>query len=202
MLKKGLVVVLGVLLVISLTLPAFAQETLNLDYVETDIRAVVQEISFDTGIQIIVDQNVEGYLTVGPIEVPFEKALDLICASGGFTYVRVQDYYVILVPDPDNPVFQANSVKEQIRLDYINAKDVPNLLKSYSLYLQADGATNLVIITALPGRMMEEIKQAVKALDVPGKQIEVQLLIAEVSEKSFREFGFGNLEVTWGDGLE
>jgi len=213
MLRKILLVMMGALLVMSLAIPAFAQENeekeneeilVNLDYVETDIRAVVQDISFNTGIQIVVGQNVEGYVSVGPMEnIPFEKALDLICASGGFAYVKVQDYYVILVLDPDNPVFQMYSDKDWVKLNYVNAKDIPNILKSYSPYLQADEATNRVIITALPGKMMTKIKQDIKAIDVPVlKKVEIRLVSLEYSKQKKSEINLDSLKAFLGNGLE
>lgn len=204
MLRKGLLVIMGTLLVMSLALPALAQETLvNLDYVETDIRAVAQEISYDTGIPILVDQNVEGYVSVGPLEeVPLEKALDLICASSGSAYVKVQDYYVILLPDPDNPVFQMYSKKEWVKLDYVSARDIPNMLKSYSPYLQADETTNRIIITALPGAMMANIKQAIKEIDVEIlKKVEIRLVSLEYSKQKKSEINLDALNVFFGEGL-
>lgn len=204
MFKKGLLVVMGTLLIMSLALPALAQEMLvNLDYVETDIRSVCQEISFDTGIQIVVGQNVEGYVSVGPVEnVTSEQALDLICASGGFAYVKVQDYYVILILDPDNPVFQMHSEKDWVKLDYVEARDIPNMLKSYSPYLQADEANNRIIITALPGAMMANIKQAIREIDVELlKKVEIRLVSLEYSKQKKSEINLDALNVFFGEGL-
>ncbi len=204
MFRKGLLVTMGVLLVMSLTLPALAQETMvmDLDYVETDIRAVAQDISFNTGIQILVDQSAEGYISIGPVEdVLFEKALDMICASGGFAYVKVQDYYVILMLDPDNPVFQMYSEKDWVKLDYLKAKDVTNLLKSHSPYLQADEANNRIIITALPGAMMAKIKQAIKGIDVEVlKKVEIRLVSLEYSKQKKSEINLDALNIFFGEG--
>lgn len=198
--------VLGILPILLLSTLSFAQ-TISLDYVETDIRSVCADIVIQlkekgVDVDIVLGPNVEAPVTLGPVDLSLEKTLDMVCASGGFRYIRMEDYYVIMVADPDNPIFQRYAERDVVYLDYAGARDILGLLKSYQPYLQTGGGDASIMVMALPGEMMQEIKQAVRALDVKKKQIEIQLFASEVSEKSFREFGLGSLEGTWGDGLE
>ena len=203
--------ILGILPILLLSTLGFTQ-TINLDYVETDIRSVCADIVTQlkekgVDVDIVLGPNVEAPVTLGPVDLSLEKTLDMVCASGGFRYVKVEsygigDYFVIMVADPDNPIFQRYAERDVIYLDYVGARDVLGLLKSYQPYLQTGGGDKSMMVMALPGQMMREIKGAVRALDVEKKQVEIQLFASEVSEKSFREFGLGSLEGTWGDGLE
>jgi len=204
--------VLGILpVLLLLSTLAFAQ-TISLDYVETDIRSVCADIVMQlkekgVDVDIVLGPNVEAPVTLGPVDLSLEKTLDMVCASGGFRYVKVEaygmgDYFVIMVADPDNPIFQRYAERDVVYLDYIGARDVLGLLKSYQPYLQTGGGDASIMVMALPGEMMREIKEAIRALDVQKKQVEIQLFASEVSERSFREFGLGTLVGTWGDGLE
>jgi len=204
--------ILGILSVL-LLLPtlAFAQ-TISLDYVETDIRSVCADIVVQlkeqgADVDIVLGPNVEAAVTLGPIDLSLEKALNIVCASGGFRYVKVGvygagDYYVIMVADPDNPIFQRYAARNIVYLDYVDASNVLGLLKSYQPYLQASENNAKIMVMALPGEMMREIKLAIGGLDVKGRQVEIQLIASEISQKSLNEFGFGFLEAVWGPGRE
>lgn len=199
--------VLGILPVLLLLSTLTFAQTIRLDYVETDIRSVCADIVTQlkeegVDIDIILGPNVEAPVTLGPIDLSLEKTLDMVCASGGFRYVKVEDYFVIMVADPDNPIFQRYAARDIVYLDYVEASSVLGLLKSYQPYLQADENNTRIMIMALPGEMMREIKLAIGGLDVKGKQVEIQLIASEISKKSFSEFGFGSLKATWGPGQE
>lgn len=167
----------------------------KLDYVETEIRTISQELSAATGIQILVDQNVEGTVTIGPLEqVPLETALDLICASGGLEWVKAKNYYLILMPDPDNMAFKSHVVTEGVKINNLDARSIPDLLKQYDFYLKVDPLNNQIFITALPGSMMNRIKGAIERVDTAVlKEVEIRLVTLEYSRRDKEEIGLDSL---------
>lgn len=101
-------------------------------FYETDLRDAIHELSIQTGINIIADQTVNGVITVDLRDVPLEKALNMILSSGGFTFRKIEDYYLVGLADPRNVSFSDLSDFEVIQLENITVKEVFNLLPLFN----------------------------------------------------------------------
>ena len=55
-----------------------------------DIINVFRDISAQTGINILAEPSVQGWITLELMEVPLEEALDMIVVPLGYTWVRVR----------------------------------------------------------------------------------------------------------------
>ncbi len=62
-------------------------ETISLDLKDADLRDVLHAFSQMTGLNIAVDPEVKGSVTVRLHDVPWDQALDLIVRANGFGYV-------------------------------------------------------------------------------------------------------------------
>ena len=106
----------------------FAQEEdeplVNIMLFETDLREALSEISLQTGVTIIADQTVSGQVTADLQDVPLEKALRMILFTGGLSFRKVDDYYIVGLPDPRNTTFSALVETEIVRLKNVTAQEV------------------------------------------------------------------------------
>jgi type IV pilus assembly protein PilQ len=173
-----------------------AEETplVNILLYETDLRDAINEISIQTGINIICDQTVGGIVTANIIDMPLEEALNMILVSGGYTYRKINNYYLVGLADPKNITFSELSVLEVVELNNILVKDVFSLLPPFlSAYVKGDADKNILTINAAPKDIIR-IKEFISKIDQPRKQVEIRILITEVDKKSIEESGINFLE--------
>jgi type II secretory pathway component HofQ len=65
----------------------FAGEPISLDLKDADLRDVLHTFSRLTGLNLVVDPDVKGSVTIRLHDVPWDQALDLIVRTNGFGYV-------------------------------------------------------------------------------------------------------------------
>lgn len=163
-------------------------------FYETDLREALAAISGQTGINIIADQTVSGFITLELIDVPFEEALRRILAPLGFTFRKMVGYYLVGAAYPDNPSFPLLSVTEKVVPNYLKAKNVPPLLSSfYQPFIKLDTETNTLAITASP-EIIQRIKQDLAKIDVPPRQVMIEALVTEFSKEARKSLG---LDASW-----
>lgn len=155
----------------------------------TDLREALNEISLQTGVNIIPDQTVNGIVSVDLEEVPLEKALKRILISGGYTFKKIEDFYFVGLPDPKSNTFGKLSEVEVIKLKNIKAREVEKLLPDFLAdYVQASDYSDLLTINA-PPKEIKKITKLVNKLDQPLKQVKVKLVITEIKREENKELG-------------
>ena len=158
-------------------------------FYETDLREALAAISGQSGINIIADQTVSGFITMELLDVPFEEALRRILAPMGFTFRKMVDYYLVGAAYPDNPSFPLLSVTEKVVPNYLKAKSVPGLLSTfYQPFIHVDIDANILTITASP-EILQRIKQDLAKIDVPPRQVMIEALITELSNEARKSLG-------------
>ena len=163
-------------------------------FYETEVREALAAISAQTGINIIPDQTVYGFISMELIDVPFEEALRRILSPLGFTFRRMVGYYLVGAAYPDNPSFPLLSTTELVVPNYIKAANVSKLLSSfYAPFIRVDSENNTLAITASP-EMIQRIKQELAEIDVPPRQVMIEALITEFSKEARKSLG---LDVGW-----
>lgn len=195
-------VVLFVVLAFSLGAGAEeGQPLVNLFLFETNLRDALSEISMQTGVNIIPDSTVNGLVTVDLQDVPLEQALRMVLIGGGFAYRKIDDFYLVGLPDPRSTTFGELTETKLVTLQNVTAGQVLSALPSFlTSYVKGDKDGRLLTITAPPselGRIMELIS----TLDEPQKQVEIQVIVTEVSTKALKELGFNLFEFNLGAGM-
>jgi len=156
---------------------------------DTDLREALNEISLQTGINIIADQSVSGIVTVDLQNVPLEKALRMILISGGYTFKKIDDFYFVGLPDTNNRSFYSLSELEVIELQYINVEKILNVLPGrLEEFVEGDRQSNILTINA-PPKYLDKIMEIINKLDKPQKQVEVKVLVTEIDSRYMEEYG-------------
>ncbi len=171
----------------------FAQEEeeplVNIMFFETDLREALNEISLQTGVTIIADQTVSGQVTADLQDVPLEKALRMILFTGGLSFRKVDDYYIVGLPDPRNTTFSALVETEIVRLSNVTVQEVMDQLPTFlTSYVRGTPDRNLLTISA-PPLELERIKELIRQIDTPRRTVEIQVLVTEVSSQALKELG-------------
>lgn len=163
-------------------------------FFDTFILDALSDLSLDSGVPILADTTVGGFVTVELFDVPLPQALEQLVLPGGYTYKWMDGYYLVGSARRDSPLFHVFSVTERVKLTHLNAADVPGMLSQpFRDLVRPDTATNSVIVSGDPS-VVERIRNDVAAIDVPPYQIQIDALITEVSEQGRKTLG---LDWSW-----
>jgi type II secretory pathway component GspD/PulD (secretin) len=156
-------------------------------WVDMDIRQVVQDIAAQTETVILCDQTVQGVLSMSVKDMPLVDALERVCASGGYSYTQVKDYYLIGKADPGTPLFQRLSEPQRVKLTYVTPDQAKSLLHpSLLTYVTFDKASGTLIVTA-PQPLRNKIIATIEQLDQPNAQVAVEAVVFELTEDGSKQ---------------
>jgi len=163
-------------------------------WADSDIRQALRDIAEQTHVTIIPDNTVQGIVSVTLDDKCLEDALDIVCHTGGYAFRKIDDYYVVGLPDTTNPNYY--SLVETVRLMVSNgrsselAMSIPDYFRKYVI---VDAENNVLIITA-PPRALKQIQTLVTTLDQKTQQVVIEVLVAEINLSEAKEF---NLQWGW-----
>jgi len=158
-------------------------------FFETDLRQALRDLSNESGIAIIPDNTVQGLVTLEFENAPLDDVLKKILISGGYSYKKFDEYYLIGMAVPENPSFPLLSETAHYIPNYLQADQIPSLLSDfYQPYIRVNSKTNSIAITATPN-LIAKIEQSISILDVPPKQISIEAVITELSNDAKKSLG-------------
>ena len=83
---------------VEVTSKPYAGEHMSFDFVDTDIRNILQLISEVAGINIVWGSDVEGKISLKLNNVPWDQAMEMILKPNGLTY-QIEDDVLWVVPE-------------------------------------------------------------------------------------------------------
>lgn len=191
--RLGLGLVLALALAIAtVALPqaSMAQEILVTNVFDgADILSVLRDISAQTGVNIMADATVQGWVTAELRDVPLDKALEMIVGPLGYTFVKVGDYYVVGSADSKNPSFPLLTTTEVVKLNYVKAENAAKLLSDFFAPYVKVGATDNVLVVTAPASLVQRIKSDIERIDRPAPQVMLEAVVMEISSDSGKSFG-------------
>ena len=108
-------------------------------FFESDLRQALADIATQAGVTIIPDNTVQGSVTAELKEVPLERALEMVLQVGGYTFAKMEGYYLCGAPDPSNPNYPLLCSTEVVALQHTAPETILALLSgAYGRYLSID----------------------------------------------------------------
>ncbi|MBU4312482.1 MAG: type IV pilus secretin PilQ [Candidatus Omnitrophica bacterium] len=152
----------------------------TLDFKDADITNVLRILSYKSGINIVAGKDVTGPVTIRLTDVPWQKALEVILRTYGYTYEREEN--IIRVTTTEN-LEKEELVTEVFALNYADAENIPAAIEemlSDRGSIKYDERANLVIVTDIPTNIYK-IKQVIERLDMRTKQVNIEAKIVETT---------------------
>src|SRR5690606_40362064 len=114
-------------------------------FVEPSISEALQDIAMQAGVNVLTDPGVQGFVTLELNEVPFEQALQMILAPGGFTYVKLDETtYLVGKADRSSPIFSQLTQTRLVRLNHATADQARRPVSEYyTNYVRFDPETKI-----------------------------------------------------------
>jgi type IV pilus assembly protein PilQ len=188
--------------------PRFTGHPVTLDFQGADLRMVLRTFADISGLNIVIDQSVQGSVDVSLNEVPWDQALDIILRDHKLGYsvdgtiVRIAPLAVLADEEAQRrKLSEERALSGELEvltrpLSYARAADLTALLTRTALSprgdIQIDPRTNTIIIRDLPNRL-QGAAQLLDALDQPQPQVEIEARIVTTTRAFARDLG-----VRWG----
>ncbi len=186
----------------------FTGHPVTLDFQAADLRTVLRTFADISGLNIVIDQTVQGAVDVSLHEVPWDQALDIILRDHKLGY-SVEGTIVRIAPLTAlaDEEAQRRKLSEERALSgdlevltrplsYAKAAELTPLLTRTALSprgdIQIDARTNTIIIRDLASRL-QGASQLIDTLDRPQPQVEIEARIVTTTRDFARRIG-----VQWG----
>ena len=188
----------------------FTGDPISLTLKDADIKDVLKTFSALTQLNIVIDPEVSGSVTVELRDVPWDQCLDLILRINGLDYLlennvlRVSTVTKLTREKNERAAYLAQQeVAQPLRtvvkpLSYATASDVAGLLSGDSYLMSNRGSvvvderTNTLIIRDTIDRV-EGVLRLIDTLDKPTPQVVIEGRIVETTRSFSRQLG-----ISWG----
>jgi type IV pilus secretin PilQ/predicted competence protein len=186
----------------------FTGHPVTLDFQGADLRTVLRTFADISGLNIVIDQAVQGAVDVSLHEVPWDQALDIILRDHKLGYsvegtiVRIAPLAALADEEAQRrKLTDERALSGELEvltrpLSYAKATELTPLLTRTALSprgdIQIDARTNTIIIRDLASRL-QGAAQLIDSLDRPQPQVEIEARIVTTTRDFARRIG-----VQWG----
>ena len=152
----------------------------TIDFKDADIQNVMRILSFKSGVNIVAGKDVVGQVTIRLVDVPWEKALDVVLKTYGYAYDR--DENIIRVTTLEN-LKKEDLSTEVYTLNYSQAAEVEKSVKdvlSERGKIRSDARSNTLIVTDMP-TTLQRVAKVVQRLDKITPQVVIEAKVIETT---------------------
>ena len=158
-------------------------------FFETNLRDALNELSQQVNIPFLMDESVQGTVTVKLDNTPLVEALEMVLVSGGYEYIEDKNYILIGFPQSSSPIFKRFSDTKVINPVYVKPTQIQKLLSDdYKSFAKFDDEDNSIVITA-PPEFLKRISKDISKIDQRPAQMKLEVLIADVTTSAKRKIG-------------
>jgi len=193
--------------------PKYTGEPISVNLKDVDLKDFFRLIHEISGLNIVLDPNVHGTLTIVLDDVPWDQALDIVLKNNDLA--RELEGNVLRIATVETLKKEADGRRGQVEaealavekvsvtrfLSYAHAKDVTITVKKF-LSLRgdvvADERTNAVIVNDIP-KVIPIIDRLLTQLDRKTQEVEIEARVVAATRQFARDIGT-QLGFGWGDG--
>jgi type IV pilus assembly protein PilQ len=193
--------------------PKYTGEPISVNLKDVDLKDFFRLIHEISGLNVVLDPNVHGTLTVVLDDVPWDQALDIVLKNNDLA--RELEGNVLRIATVDTLKKEADGRRAQVEaealavekvsitrfLSYAHAKDVMVTVKKF-LSLRgdvvADERTNAIIVNDIP-KVIPVIDRLLTQLDRKTQEVEIEARVVAATRQFARDIGT-QLGFGWGDG--
>jgi len=200
--------------------PRYTGEPISVNLKDVDLKDFFRLIHEISGLNIVLDPNVSGSLTLVLDDVPWDQALDIVLKNNNL--VRQLDGNVLRIATVETVRQEAEAHRHQVEaqmlavdkvtttrfLSYAHAKDVlPTIKRVLSPRgdIVADERTNGLVITDIP-TVIAQVDKLLAQLDRKTQEVEIEARVIAATRSFARDigtqfgFGWGNNPTSVGGG--
>ncbi len=193
--------------------PKYTGEPISVNLKDVDLKDFFRLIHEISGLNVVLDPNVHGTLTIVLDDVPWDQALDIVLKNNDLA--RELEGNVLRIATVDTLKKEADARRAQQEsealavekvtvtrfLSYAHSKDVVPTVKKFLSQrgdVISDDRTNAVIISDIPN-VIPQLDRLLTQLDRKTQEVEIEARVVAATRSFARDigtqFGFG-----WGNG--
>ncbi len=202
--KRGIALLASWLLLAGSPVWAYASSepsgTVDLELKSAPMRDVLQLLAVQAGLDMVLDQDLEGEVSLSLSDVPVMVAFDAVLQSHGLDYTR--EGHVIVVR-PRKELLPGDTASRVFALHYADAEAVAEAVKSMLSELgkvhvlrngpaskgSAVGAPSRTLVISDTPRILARVSEVIDELDVPRRQIEIEVRFVETTVDTGHDLG-------------
>jgi len=192
--------------------PKYTGEPISVNLKDVDLKDFFRLIHEISGLNVVLDPNVKGTLTIVLDDVPWDQALDIVLKNNDLA--RQLDGNILRIATVETLRHEADQRRAQHEaealavdkitftrfLSYAHAKDLVITCKKFISQrgdVIADERTNAIIVTDVPS-VIPAIDKLLTQLDRKTQQVEIEARVVAATRSFARDigtqlgFGFGN----------
>ena len=192
--------------------PKYTGEPISVNLKDVDLKDFFRLIHEISGLNVVLDPNVKGTLTIVLDDVPWDQALDIVLKNNDLA--RQLEGNVLRIATLDTLKREADARRDQQLaeamavdkvtvtrfLSYAHSKDVVATIKKFISQrgdVISDDRTNAVIISDIPS-VMPGLDRLLTQLDRKTQEVEIEARVVAATRSFARDigtqlgFGFGN----------
>jgi type IV pilus assembly protein PilQ len=198
--------------------PKYTGEPISVNLKDVDLKDFFRLIHEISGLNVVLDPNVQGKLTIVLDDVPWDQALDIVLKNNELA--RELEGNVLRIATVDTLKREADARHAQVEaeamavekvsvtrfLSYAHAKDAIVTIKKFLSQrgdVVADDRTNAVIVSDIP-KVIPTIDRLLTQLDRKTQEVEIEARVVAATRQFARDigtqlgFGWGNNASTVG----
>jgi type IV pilus assembly protein PilQ len=156
------------------------------------IKDVLKELAEQHGLNMIIDEDIEGSVSISLTDMDLEEALDAILGIKGYAYRQLDNGIVLVERQNSAEKEERGIIVREFNLNYLEASDrlldkVGKLLSSKGEAIRLPGA-NAIVVKDLE-LVIKRVEALLLSLDTKPRQILIEARIVEASSSLRRELG-------------
>lgn len=181
-------------------------QTISLNFQDIKTRAALQLLAEFSGFNLLMDDKVQGNLSIYLDSMPWQQALDIILRTQGLTKCPIEKGWFIAEQcdsfkrekDDQHPNVSQRERdhlnSKLLEIHYSKASDIANLLNKKMHYLSSNGRisvdkrTNRLWLQDSPEKLIQ-LEKVIKQLDKPVDQVSIEARIVSVDKNKVHELG-------------
>ena len=191
----------------------YTGEPISVNLKDVDLKDFFRLIHEISGLNVVLDPNVHGSLTIVLDDVPWDQALDIVLKNNELS--RQLDGNVLRIATIETLKHEAESRRGQIDaealavdkvtitrfLSYAHAKDVLATIKKFMSQrgdVVADERTNSLIVSDIPA-VLPQLDRIIQQMDRKTQEVEIEARVVSATRNFARDIGT-QLGFGWGNG--
>ncbi len=191
----------------------YTGEPISVNLKDVDLKDFFRLIHEISGLNVVLDPQIHGTLTIVLDDVPWDQALDIVLKNNDLS--RQLDGNVLRIATIDTLKHEAESRRAQIDaealavdkvtitrfLSYAHSKDIlPTVRKFLSQRgdVVADERTNALIVSDIPA-LLPQIDRIIQQMDRKTQEVEIEARVVAATRSFARDIGT-QLGFGWGNG--
>ena len=192
--------------------PKYTGEPISVNLKDVDLKDFFRLIHEISGLNVVLDPDVKGSLTIVLDDVPWDQALDIVLKNN--TLSRQLDGNVLRIASVETLRKEAEARRAQAEaealavdtvtvtrfLSYAHSRDVVTTLKKFLSqrgHMESDDRTNAVIINDIPS-VIPPIDRLLAQLDRKTQEVEIEARVVAATRSFARDIGT-QLGFGWGN---